>query len=192
MHSWVFHPFYQVITNLDEAIRMTFGALHAMVSNLYFKYILNLITEMLLQITAIPFIMVGYLADQITRGTEFVKFLANFFWANIFGPIREALFATIMAIVAFAESSSVRWAVGKIQEVIVWLREVTATEWLTFFAIVFFWPLILAIYIVQSIISLFKMTDPIISISSVTFDHLLSLVSLTSPDDIDISKLITY
>lgn len=65
----------------------------------------------------------------------------------------------------------------------------TATEWLTFFAIVFFWPLILVIYIVQSIFKLFTVTDPTLS---VIMDTLLSLVSLTSPEDIDISKFITY
>jgi hypothetical protein len=71
----------------------------------------------------------------------------------------------------------------------IWLKEVTATEWLTFFAIVIFWPLILVIYIVQSIIKLFTVTDPTLS---VIMDSLLSLVSLTSPEDIDISKFITY
>ena len=65
----------------------------------------------------------------------------------------------------------------------------TATEWLTFFAIVFFWPLILVIYIVKSLISLFAVANPVLS---VIIDPLLSLVSLTSPEDIDISKFIAY
>jgi hypothetical protein len=94
-----------------------------------------------------------------------------------------------MGIVGFYNSSSVRWARGKIKEAIIWLREVTATEWLTFFAIVFFWPLIIVIYIVQSIMGLFKVNDPIFS---VLIDSLLSFLSLISPEDIDFSKLITY
>ena len=94
-----------------------------------------------------------------------------------------------MAWIGFFDSSSVRWVTSRVKEVITWLRGVTATEWLTFFAILFFWPLILVIYIVQSIISLFKVSEPMFS---VIFDPLLSFMSLISPDDIDISKLITY
>jgi len=163
---------------------MTFGSIDVMFENPFFRYILYSISE-------IPFIMLGYLSAQITmvRNTGFVKFVDKMFWINIFAPIWYPFFATIQAIIGFYDSSSVRWVRAKILEVIVWLREVTATEWLTFFAIVFFWPLILVIYIVKSLISLFAVANPVFS---VIIDPLLSLVSLTSPEDIDISKFISY
>jgi hypothetical protein len=97
--------------------------------------------------------------------------------------------STIIAIIGYYNSSSVRWVRGKLYELIIWLRGVTATEWLTFIAILIFWPLILLIYIVQSIMSMLKMSEPMVS---VIIDPLYSFVYLISPDDIDISKLIAY
>ena len=158
---------------------MSFGAIDVMFENSFFQYILYSISE-------IPYIMLGYLAAQISmvKNTGFVKLLIKLFWIYIFAPFWHPFIATINAIVGFYYSSSVRWVRAKILEAIIWLRYVTATEWLTFFAIVIFWPLILVIYIVKSIISLFTLTDPALSI---LIDPLLSLISIISPEDIDIS-----
>ena len=184
MHSWAYHPLYWLYNRLNEGIRMSIGAIDVMFENSFVRYILYSITE-------IPFIMLGYLTAQVTmlRSSGFVKFLEKLFWESIFGPIWELLLATITAIEGYFESSSVRWVRGKIWEAVMWLREVTATEWLTFLAAVVFWPVILVAYIVQSIISLFKMTDPALS---AIIDPLLSLMSLISPEDIDSSKVTTY
>ena len=59
------------------------------------------------------------------------------------------LLATITAIEGYFEFSSVRWVNGKIWKAVMWLREVTATEWLILLAAVVFWPVILVIYIVN-------------------------------------------
>ena len=126
---------------------------------------------------------------EILKSTRFIKFIPEFLWAYISGPLLEMPRATITAIVGLYNSSSVRWVRGKLYELIIWLRGVTATEWLTFLAVLIFWPVILLIYIVQSITSLLKVSDPLFS---AIIEPLISLLLLISPDDIEISNQITY
>ena len=156
-----------------------------MFSNKFVQYILFSISEA-------PFIMLGYLNYQITmvRMTDFARFLDDLLWLNLYGPIYDFFASLVMVIIGFYDSSSVRWVRGLLWEVIHWLEGVTATQWLGFFAVLFFWPVILVLYIANSIINLFKVSEP--TLSAIIEPLFQSIVSLISPDEIDIGKLITY
>jgi hypothetical protein len=66
----------------------------------------------------------------------------------IFYPLWEFLVTYWYSIIGYYNSKPSQYVRGKILEVIDWLRQVTASQWLGFFAIVFFWPIILIIYII--------------------------------------------
>ena len=122
MQSWLLHPLFSLIAELSEALSGTSKAFDVMLSNLFVKYILISISEA-------PFIMLGYLTYQITmvRSTDFVRFLERLIWINLYAPLIDFLKSTIMVIIGYYDSSSVRWVRGKLWDVIIWLKGVTAT-----------------------------------------------------------------
>ena len=173
---------FTFLSALIEALKISSKVSYAMQP--YVVYYLNFISEIL-------FIILHEMVGQtmIIKNTRFIKFLENFLWAYILAPLWEILRSTIISIIGYYNSSSARWVRAKLYELIIWLRGVTATEWLTFIAILIFWPLILLIYIVQSIMNLLKVSE---SMLSVIIDPLFSILHLISPDDIDISKHEAY
>jgi hypothetical protein len=86
IQSWLLHPLFSLIAELSEALRGTSKAFDVMFSNLFVQYILISISE-------IPFIMLGYLTYQITmvRSTGFVRFLEKLFWINLYAPLIDFL-----------------------------------------------------------------------------------------------------
>jgi len=130
----------------------------------------------------VPFIILGYFESTVRLLAEssFGRYLDSLFWIYIYGPLWDFVASSWLAIVGLWDSTPVVWVRDQITGILIWLTQVTATEWLTFLAIVLFWPIILIVYIVQSIVNLLKLNNPLLE----TMEDLVSQVMLlTSPEE---------
>ena len=98
----------------------------------------------------------------------------DLFWLSIYGTIWDILWAFIYSIVGLAESKPFEWVRDLIISGIGWIRQASAADWLSIITVVLFWPVILIVYLVQSVLKLFKTSDPIVSMLTET---LMSLIS---------------
>jgi hypothetical protein len=105
--------------------------------------------------------------DQIGIMRDLMQPYLDFF-QNVIGyltllyPLQllfDVIMSTINAIYGFTISAPAKWTIKQIEAIINWLVTRTTNDWLTFLSVVLFWPIILIVYIVQSLIELFK-KDP--------------------------------
>ena len=127
--------------------------------------------------------MLGYFESTVRLLVEssFGRYLDSLFWIYIYGPLWDFVASSWLAIVGLWDSTPVVWVRDQITGILIWLTQVTATEWLTFLAIVLFWPIILIVYIVQSVVNLLKLNNALLE----TMEDLVSQVMLlTSTEDL--------